>query len=246
MEQSLAGVEVTQGSPNVGALAAMRAATLRYNVYAVPHKALRHWLSNALAAAGRVDPHDEADIAALAGQIRGLLQFCRTHLEKEEQFLHPAMEARRPASTMNTRNDHRDHIEAFARLESDVRAVETAQVELRTVAVMQLYRHLAVFVADNLLHMDAEETDNNTVLWAAYSDDELRALEHQLVASIPQEIKQHVMPWMVPAMNPAERASFLMEIRANMPQMAFNGVLASVQSYLTDAERRKLAMALAN
>ncbi|NJD31718.1 MAG: hypothetical protein FIB04_07515 [Gammaproteobacteria bacterium] len=87
-------------------------ARARYNIYSNPHKALRLALGETVAAAGRVDTHDDADVARLAGQVRSLLLFCRTHLEKEEEFVHPAMEARRPGSTVATAHDPRAHLPA--------------------------------------------------------------------------------------------------------------------------------------
>jgi iron-sulfur cluster repair protein YtfE (RIC family) len=248
MEQSLAGIIVEPRTQHAATARTMHAAepTRRHNMYTVPHKALRLWLCDTLAAAGRADPHDDADVAALTGKVRALLKFCRAHLEKEDHFVHPAMEARRPGSAATTRADHHEHVEAFARLESGLRDIETAPRASRGSALDRLYRQLALFTADNLAHMDIEETDNNAVLWAIYSDDELLALEERLVASIPQEMKQMAVPWMVRAMNPAERAAFLLAVGATVPTPVFQGMLAGVQTLLTEAERNKLARALAN
>ena len=248
MEQSLADAGVAPQIPHVAARRAPRPAAPapRYNIYATPHKALRLGLSNALAAAGRVDPHDDAEIASLAGEVRGLLEFCRAHLKKEEQFLHPAMEAARPRSSTSTQDDHLDHIEAIARLESMTQAIAATKGAPRETAVEQFYHQLALFVADNLVHMHEEETENNAVLWAAYSDDALRGIEQRLVASIPQDVKQMVLRWFVPAMNPAERAAFFREMRAQVPAPAFAAILAGVQPVLTEAEQRKLNLALAH
>jgi hypothetical protein len=217
----------------------------RYNIYSNPHKAMRLALGEVLVAAGRVDPHDDADVGNLAGQVRSLLLFCRTHLEKEEAFVHPAMEARRPGSASGTQHDHDDHLAAIGQLEADVRALEEPGSGHRERAAIELYRRLALFTADNIVHMHREETDNNEALWAAYSDEELHALEQRLVASIPPEALQLGLRWMMPAMNPIERAELLLEMRERVPAPAFTSVLAGVQSTLTEAERRKLTLALA-
>ncbi len=217
----------------------------RHNLYAHPHKALRLCLSDTLALAGRVDPEDAADVAGLGRRVREMLRFCRAHLDKEEHFVHPAIEARRPGAAAGTHADHREHLVAFAELDAELRALESAAGAARERAATRLYHHLAVFVADNLAHMQVEETVNNEVLWADYDDDELRALEARLVASIPQDLLQLALRWMVPAMNPAERAGFLGALRASAPAAAFAAILASVEGLLADAERRKLTQALA-
>ncbi len=247
MEQSLARIEVASGTPYASTRRTPREAAPqeRFNIYSNPHKALRVCMGECLAAAGRVDPHDGADVAALAAQVRGLLAFCRTHLDKEEHYVHPAMEARRPGSSSAIADDHREHVDAIARLESGVRALESATARGRAAAATQLYRDLALFMADNLVHMHAEEVDNNEALWAAYSDEELLAVEQRLVASIPPEMLQTALRWMVPAMNPAERAALLRGVRANAPAPAFAAMLAGVEKLLTAGERYKLELALA-
>ncbi|NJD31717.1 MAG: hypothetical protein FIB04_07510 [Gammaproteobacteria bacterium] len=116
----------------------------------------------------------------------------------------PALTSR-PGATATTDHDHRDHLAAFEQIEADVRALEGSSVERREAAATGLYRHLALFAADNFVHMHTEETGNNESLWAAYDDAELLALERRLVASIPPDVLQMSLRWMMPAMNPAER-----------------------------------------
>jgi hypothetical protein len=247
MEQSLARFDVASGSTYATRPAPRATAPQeRYNIYANPHKALRMCMGECLAAAGRVDPHDGADVAALAARVRDLLAFCRTHLEKEEHHVHAVMEARRPGSSAAIAEDHREHLVAIARLESGVRALESASARGRAAAATQLYRDLALFMADNLVHMHAEEVDNNEALWAAYTDEELLAVEQRLVASIPPEMLQMALRWMMPAMNPAERAVLLKGVRATAPAPAFAAVLAGVTPLLTEGERGKLERALAS
>lgn len=247
MEQGLTRIAVSPEAPYASTRRTSRAAAPqpRFDIYSNPHKALRACLGDCLAAAGRVDPHDGADVAALAAQVRGLLDFCRVHLDKEEHYVHPVMEARRPGSSATIAGDHREHLEALARLESRVRALESATARGRAAAATQLYRDLALFMADNLVHMHAEEVDNNEALWAAYSDEELLAVEQRLVASIPPAMLQTALRWMVPAMNPAERETLLKNVRAKAPPAAFAAMLADVETLLTQSERSKLQHALA-
>jgi len=104
---------------------------------------------------------------------------------------------------------------------------------------------LALFTADNIVRMHREETENNAALWAAYDDDELHTLEQRLVASIPPEILQLTLRWMMPAMNPMERAELLKEMRERVPAPVFTSLVPSVNAALTEGERHKLTLALA-
>ena len=51
---------------------------------------------------------------------------------------------------------------------------------LREVAALRLYRHLALFVADNLQHMHVEETENHATLIECYSEEDARDIGRAL------------------------------------------------------------------
>jgi hypothetical protein len=52
------------------------------------------------------------------------------------------------------------------------------------------------------------------------------------------------MRWLIPFMNPAERAAVLGDMRSKAPAPAFEAVLATVRAHLTDREWAKLARSL--
>lgn len=217
----------------------------RPNLYAIVHKALRACLADTLLASGRTDPDDDGEVAHLSTRVRLLCTLYRLHAAKEDQFIHPAMEARRPGSSRRTAADHVQHARALDRLDADVRALEAASGSPRSDATQTLYCDLALFAADDLVHMHAEEVGNNAVLWACYSDAELAQIERELVASIPLAEKVAFIGWMASACSPSERAVLLAGVRASAPPAAFEKMLASIKPRLSDAEWGKLALALA-
>ena len=218
----------------------------RHDIYALIHKALRLAMADVLGRVGRVDAGDDDDVRAVAIAVRELLALCRMHLEKEEKFVHPALDAAVPGGAGRTAREHDDHLRAFDRLEAGLRALERSAGAGRVAAAARLYRELALFVAENLVHMHGEETDNNAVLWAAYGDDEIAAIERRIVASIAPEQMIGVLRWMAPAMTPAERAAFFGELRGKLPPAAFAGVMTEVLAALDAEAKRKLLQALGN
>ncbi|MCX7894079.1 MAG: FAD-dependent oxidoreductase, partial [Burkholderiales bacterium] len=118
---------------------------------------------------------------------------CSSHIAAENSHIHAAMEARRPDSAAHTADDHLDHEHAIARLEDAAREVEASHGALRADALLALYRRLALFVAENLVHMQVEETENNAVLWAEYSDAEIDAVHDAILASLAPEKKAAFM-----------------------------------------------------
>lgn len=138
----------------------------RPDLYAFVHKGLRTFLSDTLNRCGRMDVNDEADTTETLAQVRALVELCRAHLNKEEDYMHRAIEARRAGGARKTKDDHAGHLQAFEDIEADVRAVEKSNAPARAATAKRLYRYLALFVAENLEHMQVEETENNEVLWA--------------------------------------------------------------------------------
>lgn len=217
----------------------------RYDIYSGIHKAVRALMFDTLSAVTRVDCDDAHDVAQVMTQVLDLAAFCEGHLTHENEFVHTAMEARRPGSSGTTGQDHAHHLEETARLAVLAMAVEQSGGPARAAAAMELRRYLSLFIADNLTHMNFEETANNAVLWDAYSDAELGALEHAIVASLAPEEMAVCLRWMIPAMNPSERAELLAGMRENAPPPAFEGALAIARTHLSLRDWNKLAHALA-
>ena len=89
-----------------------------------------------------------------------------------------------------------------------------------------------------------EETAHNAVLWARYTDAELVDIHNALVASIPPADMMFSLRWLVPSMNPTERAALLRDMQAHAPEPAFAAALDVVRPHLTPNDWAKLCRAL--
>lgn len=220
------------------------AAGQRVDMYTLVHKGIRAFMGATLGAVGRMDAQDPQDVAQALAEVRALGTFLRAHLHHENQFVHPALEARRPGAARRTAGDHVEHERAIERLEAAARAVEKAEDALRAGAALELYRELALFVAENLEHMHAEETENNAQLWSLYADDDLQRIHEALLSSIKPEIFALGLRWMVPSMTPAERAALLTSMLARMPSEAFAVLLDALRPHLPERDWAKLMAAI--
>ncbi|WP_343738003.1 hypothetical protein [Achromobacter sp.] len=222
------------------------AAAPRMDIYVGIHKALRAMMLDTLHAVGRVDVHDVPATQAVCERVLALADLCASHLGHENDFVHPAMEARCPGSSMRIADEHVEHLAAISALRAAVACLDTAQDDAaRTDAALRLYRGLALFVGENFVHMHEEESHHNQVLWSCYSDDELRALEGAIVASLPPAENLCVLRWMIPAMTPDERAALLCGLKAAAPAPVLEAVLEAVQPHLTRRDLSRLMRALA-
>jgi hypothetical protein len=217
------------------------AAAARFDIYAGIHRALRLFMTDTLVRLGRVDTGDSEETAATLSQLVALLAMCRAHVEHENRFIHAAIEARSPGASTRVAEDHVGHLEHIAALEAEAATLRAAP---SPAAALRLYRHLALFVAENFEHMQREETVHNQALWAAYTDAEIMAVEHAIVSSHPPEEIAQVLRWMAPALPPAERAAWLGGMQQATPPEAFRGVLQMVRPTLDERAWAKLVRAL--
>jgi hypothetical protein len=216
----------------------------RFDMYVTIHKAVRAFMADTLVAVGRMDVDDQPELAQTTQRVLELLEFLQSHLTHENEFVHPAIEARSPGDSERIEHEHVEHAQHLAALARSVEALRACHAEDRAGVALNLYRELSLFVAENLQHMYVEETAHNAALWANYSDGELVEIHHQLVSSIPPAEMMLVARWMVPFMNPAERAAMLADVRFNAPAPAFQAMLDTVRPHLTEREWEKLARSL--
>jgi hypothetical protein len=219
-------------------------AVQRYDIYQPIHKGLRDFMGDTLSRVGRVDVHDVQDLARTLAQLEALLNFCFKHLSHENEFLHTAIRARQPGAGSRTSEDHLEHIRSIETLRAEARSLAAAPEGQRMGLALRLYRHLALFVAENLQHMHIEETANNAALWAHYTDEELMAIHDRLLATVSPEDKMEVMRWMVPALNPMQRAGVLGHLKAEAPPEALEAVVEVVRPRLDVRDWSKLARSL--
>lgn len=215
----------------------------RVDLYAPIHKALRSFMADTLLRAGRMDTADAEELQHTLAQCDALLALCESHVHHENDFMHPAIEARQPAGSGRIAHEHDEHLQSIAELHDEVAALRGADAAAQPALALRLYRHLALFVAGNLQHMHIEETAHNAALWAHYSDAELLQLHERLLASIDPREHLVVARWMLPALTPAERIAVLGGMRAEAPPEAYLGLLAHLRPHLDDKAWAQLARA---
>jgi hypothetical protein len=216
----------------------------RFSLYTGIHKALRSFMTDTLCRVGRLDVDDADEMSATLAQLDTLLTLCTGHIEHENDFVHTAIEARLPAGAARTASDHLEHFASMVALGDEAAALAAARLDERPVLALRLYRHFALFVAENFQHMHIEETVNAAALWAHYSDAELHAIHARLLATLAPQEHLLVARWMVPASNPGERAGMFGAMKTQTPPEAFLGVLMHVKSHLDASGWAKLARAV--
>ncbi|WP_374654465.1 hypothetical protein [Dongia sp.] len=222
-----------------------QAAPQRHEIYQLVHKGLRAAMSDALTRLGRVDLASAENIGDVLAAVDDLLQLCAEHLDHENAFLHSAMEKAAPGSSKRCADDHAHHVKTIGDLKTRLDEARTAGALGRERALKVLYRLLAVFVAENLAHMEIEESANTDILHRHYSDADLLAIEHRIHAHIKPERMMTWLRWILPNVNRQQRAMMMRGMQAAMPPELFADVLDTVKPHLNESERVALAADLA-
>jgi hypothetical protein len=221
----------------------------RHQTYKPIHKALRAFMARVLVDLGRMDTSDAGECRATLGQARSLLALLSSHLEHENRFIHPALEALQPGSSARVDEDHAAHQATIEALTAEVQALldtcSAVPVPARADSdALRLYRRFALFMAENIEHMHHEETVLHAMLCAGYSDTELHAIHARLLASVPPTEMMLVLGWMLPALTPAQRAGMLGEMQTQAPTEVMRAVLNVAQTVLDLPAWAKLARSL--
>lgn len=221
---------------------------VRPDLYGPVHKGLRHALNASLLKLGQLDPSDAADVGEALLELRDVLAWCEKHLEIEEEFVHAAVERKRPAALVGRlRGDHESHQRDFSLLRDDADALARSLAETPAVQkarARQLYLGFSRFVAENLAHMAVEETEMNTLLAELFTAEELGAIFVSILASEPPEQLMRGVRWVMPAVDPAERAAMARVARAGVEPAVFGQLLAALKGTLSARDHEKLLHAL--
>ena len=218
--------------------------TPRVDLYRQVHKGLRAFMFDTLSQLGRLDGSDDHAVKGVLDQVDQLLALCLAHIDNEARHVHPAMQAASAKSAQRITDEHEEHAVAIERLRELAHEVACTGEAPREAAAFNLYRAMALFVGENLAHMEIEESEHNAVLWANYTDDELLELLGAIVASASPAHMALDAQWLVPSLSPIERAGLIGSFRESMPAEVFDAVLELVRVHLNAAQWQRLCLDL--
>jgi hypothetical protein len=211
-----------------------------HDLYGVVHKGLRWAMFRTLEKLGRTDTEDDSAVTSSLESVSALLELLAYHLHHENVFIHSALEARRPRSSVNLEDDHAHHEEAIVRLRRLSALLAEATGEERYAQFRDLYLRFSVFIAENLSHMAEEENVSQRLLDALYTAAELKQVEAELVSSVAPDKMLRFMQIMLVAISHRQRLELLSGPKAGMPAQVFSEFLVEACLHLSEAERAAL------
>jgi len=206
----------------------------RWDLYGPVHKGLRLAHAQLLIRLGSADTL--AGQRSLLADLSAHLALAASHLAHEEDVIHPALEQVRPGATAFLAAEHLRHHDRLEQLHGMIETVERCPRETRPAYWRSLYLTFAAFVAADLEHMAQEEAVTWPQLCAAFSDEELAALEMRVIGGLSPHELIAFMRIMLPAMSPDERVGLLSGMKANAPPEAYQAVIAQAAAPALTAE----------
>lgn len=213
----------------------------RWDLYGPVHKGLRRRHAMLLLRLGSTD--FSGDVSELLAELRTHLSMATMHLLDEEVHIHKVLEQRYPGAARTLERQHGEHRASLEALEREIRRLEMTS-ERQASSGHALYLAFSRFVADDLQHMSHEEEVTWPLLCRLFSDEELAAIEADIVTSLPPALAGAFMSTMVAAVNTPQRIMMLHGLRAQAPAEAYAALMDEViLPVLSEAERMPLRQA---
>ena len=217
----------------------------RFNIFNQIHKGLRAMLYELALHIQQTDFSNVDEADAVIKEVEGVVSFFTAHAEHEDRFILPAV-ARHNARIIEA--FAHDHLEDGFLADMLLKSVQSWREATGAPARMQagsgLFYHFTEFTAFNLVHMNKEERFLNEVLWQYYTDNELRAIERQILASIPPAILAVESQWMMKGMNNPEIIAWLRQVKETAPEAVFSSLLAQAEEVLAKTRWKIVNVAL--
>lgn len=223
----------------------------RHDLYTTVHKGIRAMLFDTARTLARTEFSRPEDAATAAAAVRSALALLDEHAEHEDAVIVPEVARLLPElgaalASDHARTDalHRGIAQLADRLDAVEDAADAPAAAERVAIGRRLHARFALLVAEHLQHLDREETEANRVLWAHKSDDELRAMEGRILASIPAPRLADWIALILPAASVSERGAVLGDLHRNVPPDVFATLTAPARAAMApDAWHASVAAA---
>ncbi|SOE17522.1 hypothetical protein SAMN05877838_2422 [Hoeflea halophila] len=203
------------------------AAETKEDLYYAIHKGLRFANAKMLISLGSVEPSDEAAVTSVLQQFETHLMVSASHLHHENEKIHILLDERAPGATIHAGDDHAEHEQAFVEMRRMAADVAAAAHD-RPAKLRSLYQRFAVYFADDLTHMNEEETVLMPLIEKHFSADEIVGIRTRIVQDIPPEEMALYSRAMLGAATPSERVAMVTGMHAGMPDNVFAAFMETV------------------
>ena len=206
---------------------------MRYNTFYMVHKALRAMLYETAIELQKTDFDNDDEATSLIANITFVIDTFDKHAYNEDHFVFPAVQQYEPSVVDTFEQEHvRDH-ELSNKLRTLIKIYDSLRTNEEKIQLGSAMRKSFVeFLSFNLVHMAKEEDIINNLLWRYYTDEQIRAIERQVIASQTPESTAVVWKWMLRGLSNQEITRWLTTVEKNVPTVVFNNLFAMAEKEL--------------
>lgn len=191
--------------------------------------------------AGNTDWADDRAVSELVAEWKDVLFVLSGHHQHEDDFCDALIQQHAPELREQLEAAHVDADAGLANLNDVATSLEAAGPDERWAALRAFHLDLSDFTASYLAHLRFEEDMVMPVLNEALTDDQLAQVTTAIRMSVPPPQMCIFIRYMVPAMNPAERADMLRGM-SQAPPDVFEMFRDAAEGCLSSAAYRRLAV----
>ena len=197
----------------------------RFEMYRPIHKAIRHLLYSTAHQLGMADFADEGIARESLDELDGTISMMKEHPDHEERFVHPPLESRVPGITKPFDQDHGEDEKVYAQLEQLGAQIRGSGEDQRSALGNRIYSVFNSFIGSYLPHLDREETVLEKALLDNFTDEELVAIDQQIIGSVPPERMGVWLGVICASLNADELTGMFGGMKATAPPEAVEGML---------------------
>lgn len=171
-----------------------------------------------------------------ATQMTCVLCMLHDHAGQEERNFYPSLRKFEPALVDEMLSEHSVIVKMLtgvAKVSDEL--LEASDPNERVTLGTRLVHDANEFFAYYLAHMNREEVRVVPASQRHFTDDQLRAIRGQIMASFTPEQMGAMLKWMLPALNVQELTDMFMGLKHGAPPPMFQGLVSSARAHVPPA-----------
>lgn len=190
----------------------------RFNIYDLPHRALRNALSQFNIQLGNTQFHDEMELNRLKLNLLRLMSLLSSHSYIEDSQLLKRLEEKKVPEIVKDHEDHHKLDEMLFDLSKKLQQLSHENKDAPEIG-REIYLLFNRFHGEYLLHMHYEETTTLPLVWTHLNDDELAEIRTVIMEKTPAKIMQDWYFYCLPAFPQHVRVFLLKDLQMHYPQL---------------------------
>ena len=216
----------------------------RFDVLGPTHKGLRNGLMKLQFKTAQMNFSNLDQIKSLISDLDWMIKILEAHAIGEDKFLFPLLQKVNPVVFQILEEEHSGLEIVQNNLLKELQDIQKSEDVLEREEHGTLFtRNLNDFIAHYYIHLQTEELKAIPELWNSYKDPELMQAVGKFATVTPPDVSTKFTEYIMPALNPKERISFMINLKNNVPDQLYKTFLGTAEKVLSKEDFSNLQKA---